>query len=255
MQEEQRISLKEKSNGKIDKVKKLSWRSILGILIIVVLIPAILIISWQFSDRKFYLTSLIVILLSMAPFFMMFEKRKPQARELVILAVMCAIAVASRVAFIWLPHFSPIIAIIMISGIAFGHEAGFMIGSISALVSNFIFGQTMNTPWQMFAYGMAGLIVGLLYEKGLLSKRKFSFCAWAFLIRMIVGLILDTGVILISMGMANPNSSIWAVYLAGVPVNFMQSVATIITIIFVATPMFEKLDRIKTKYGMTEDLK
>ena len=50
-------------------------------------------------DRKYYLAGLAIIVLTTAAFFLHFESRKPQARELVILAVLCALAVASRAAF------------------------------------------------------------------------------------------------------------------------------------------------------------
>ncbi len=73
----------------------------------------------------YYLASVLIILYTMVPFFLVFERRKPQARELVVLAVLCAIAVASRAAFKMIDHFKPMTAIIMISGMAFGPEAGF----------------------------------------------------------------------------------------------------------------------------------
>ena len=46
-------------------------------------------------------------------------------------------------------------AIIIITGIAFGTESGFLAGTISEFVSNFIFGQGPWTQWQMFALGIA----------------------------------------------------------------------------------------------------
>jgi energy-coupling factor transport system substrate-specific component len=68
---------------------------------------------------------------------------------------MCGIAITSRAIFIWLPHFKPMTAIIIITGIAFGTESGFLAGTISEFVSNFIFGQGPWTQWQMFALGIA----------------------------------------------------------------------------------------------------
>ena len=71
----------------------------------------------------FYL-SLMVLLECMAPFFLIFEGRKPKARELVIIAVLCAIAIA-RAALFMLPQFKPVIAMTIISGVAFGGETAF----------------------------------------------------------------------------------------------------------------------------------
>ena len=126
--------------------------------LVIIGIPAVLLLSWQMGDRKYYLTSMLVLLCAVAAFWLSFERRRPKTREMVLIAVMCAIAVASRAAFIMFPQFKPIVGIVMICGMALGPQAGFMTGSISAFVSNFIFGQGAWTPWQMFAFGLAGLL-------------------------------------------------------------------------------------------------
>lgn len=70
----------------------------------------------------------------MIPFFMVFEKRKPQARELIIIATLSAIAVAGRAAFFMLPNFKPVCAIVIIAGVCFGAESGFLVGAVSGFV-------------------------------------------------------------------------------------------------------------------------
>ncbi|MFR1974937.1 MAG: hypothetical protein ACLS3F_10420 [Oscillospiraceae bacterium] len=62
--------------------------------------------------------ALLVLLACMLPFFMVFEGRKPQARELVIIAVLCALGVAGRAAFFMLPQFKPVLALTIISGVS-----------------------------------------------------------------------------------------------------------------------------------------
>lgn len=232
---------------------KLSKRTLLSIFIILILVPATILVAWKLGDRKYYLASVLIIIYTMIPFFMVFERRKPKARELVVIAVMCAIAVASRTAFIMLPHFKPMTAIIIITGIAFGAEAGFLTGAVSGFVSNFIFGQGPWTPWQMFAYGIAGFLAGLLYQKGVLKKDKIPLCIFgALCIMLIVGPLLDTCAIF-TMSSNIEGIGIKAVYLSGLPVNAVHAVATALTLFLVSKPMFEKLDRIKLKYGMMED--
>ena len=140
--------------------KKTTWRFWLSLVILLVLVPLTVLVFSRF-DRKYYLAGLAIIVLTTAAFFLHFESRKPQARELVILAVLCALAVASRAAFAAVPHFKPMLAIVMLTGIAFGPEAGFLCGAISGFASNFLFGQGPWTPWQMFAYGISGLLAGL----------------------------------------------------------------------------------------------
>ena len=151
---------------------KHTWVSIL---VIVVMLPLVLAASRYFGNRRYYLCSLLLMILSVVPFFLSFEKRRPQAREIVTLAVMCAIAVASRTAFIMIPHFKPMTGILIITAMAFGAEAGFLTGAVSGFVSNFIFGQGPWTPWQMFAYGIAGFLAGLLAKAEIFRKLVIVF--------------------------------------------------------------------------------
>lgn len=227
-------------------------RTIISMFLIFIAVPITIYIGWKFGDRKYYITSLLIILYTMIPFFLVFEMRKPQARELVVIAVMCAIAVASRAAFIWLPHFKPMTAIIIITGIAFGPEAGFLTGAVSGFVSNFIFGQGPWTPWQMFAFGIAGFLSGLLYKRGLLSKSKLPLSIFGgSIVMVLVGPILDTCA-LFTMSSVITKGSAAAIYISGLPVNAVHAAATVLTLLLISRAMFDKLYRLKIKYGMME---
>ena len=81
------------------------------LLIFLIAIPATLILGMQLPGKWYFLTSTLVIGEILIPFFLAFEGRKPQARELVIMAVMCALAVAARVAIV-IPNFKAIYGII-----------------------------------------------------------------------------------------------------------------------------------------------
>ena len=83
---------------------------------------------------------------SCIPYYYKYEKKKPQTREHVVLAVMTALTVISRMIFAPVPGFKPVAAMVMICGMAFGRESGFLCGSLSAFVSNFFFGQGPWTP-------------------------------------------------------------------------------------------------------------
>ena len=100
-------------------------------LAVLIAAPATLLAAWRFGNRKYYLSSLLLIVYAMLPFFVRFEHRKPQARELVTIAVMSAVAVASRAGFIMVPFFKPLTGIVMITGMALGPEAGFLTGAVS----------------------------------------------------------------------------------------------------------------------------
>ena len=227
---------------------------IIEILIIFVAIPAVLIISWRFGDRHYYLFSVIVMILVIIPFFVHFERRSPSAREMVTIAVMAAIATAARAAFVMVPHFTPMSGIIMISGIALGPEAGFLVGALTAFASNFVFGQGPWTPWQMFAYGMAGLLAALLAKKGIMGSKNIVRTAviGGLLILCIIGPLLDTATLFLAPMMVN-GASAKAIYLSGLPVNAIHGAVTAVTLLILCRPIQEKLDRIKVKYGMMED--
>lgn len=227
-----------------------------SLLVIFLLIPATLFLGTQLTGRAYYLTSTLIIIETMLPFFFAFETRKPQARELVTIAVMCALAVAARV-LVQIPAFKPILGIIMISGIALGAEAGFLTGAVSAFASNFFFSQGPWTPWQMMAYGVAGFLSGLLFHK----KRPFADKPWLssavlavygfFAIVCIVGPLLDTCSVF-TVGARITGKFVLAVYSAGLIPNLIHGAATAVTMFLVSRPLLGKLDRLRIKYGMME---
>ena len=103
---------------------------------------------------------------------------------------MAAIAAVGRAAFAFAPHFKPTSAIIIITAMVFGPEAGFLTGAIAALASNLFFGQGPWTPWQMFAWGLIGFLAGLLSKAGLL-KKKWQLVVFGIACGYIYGWILN----------------------------------------------------------------
>ncbi len=240
----------------MQKKTQMTKQTKISIFFIVFLIPAILFLTYRFKITKYYLVSLAVVVLTMIPFFTSFESRKPQAREIVIIAVLTAMAVASRAAFSMLPHFKPLIAIVIISGIALGGEAGFLVGALAGFLSNFLFGQGPWTPFQMFAYGIAGFIAGILFSKTDFVTRsrnkkdllRLSLFGYA-MIQFFVGPILDICGVLTLASTINAET-VGAMFISGLPVNFIHGMATFIFLYLLARPLLEKIDRIKTKYGI-----
>ena len=225
--------------------------NIAAILIFLLAVPATLILGSKMPGRWYYLTSTLIIIELLIPFFLKFEGRKPQARELVVIAVMCALAVAARVA-IPIPNFKAIYAIIMIAGIAFGPESGFLVGAVSALSSNFFLSQGPYTPWQMMAYGAGGMLAGFLFRKGRIPRKPVLMGIVGFLgVLLLVGPLLDTCTLFLTPISMN-RTSILAIYISGFTVNISQGLSTFLVLFLLGNPMLEKLDRIKVKYGMME---
>jgi len=229
--------------------------TLFSLISIFLLLPATLYLGTQLSGKAYYITSTLVILETMLPFFFRFESRKPQARELAAIAVMCALAVAGRVAFP-LPNFKAITGIVMIAGIAFGAETGFMIGAVSAFASNFFFSQGPWTPWQMMAYGMAGFLSGLIFHRhckkllkntplllGLMSV--FGFVG----IVVVIGPLLDCSTIFATSSHLSWKYAL-AVLAAGLPHNVTHGISCALTLVIFSKPLLSKLSRLQTKYGM-----
>ena len=229
-------------------------RTVVSIVAVLVLIPATI---WfgvaRLGDKKYFFISLLVLLEAMLPFFVSFEDRKPKVRDIVTLAVMCALAVTGRTAFFMLPNFTPVMAIVIIAGVAFGCEGGFITGAMTMFVSNFIMGQGPWTPWQMFAMGLVGFLAGLFFAGSSVRTRnmtKLGLCIFGALICIVVygGIMNPASVI---MWQPNVNfSMIMASYVTGFPFDLAQATATVIALWLVARPFLEKLDRMRIKFGV-----
>ncbi|MEG1497478.1 MAG: ECF transporter S component [Clostridiales bacterium] len=229
------------------RIKK---RLLMVALLTCVVIPATIAFGMLFlEDRRYYVISLLIIFETMIPFFMVFENRKPQARELILIAVIAAIAVAGRAAFFMVPQFKPVVAIVIIAGVCLGAETGFLVGALTALVSNFFVGQGPFTPWQMFSLGIIGFLAGVLFEKGWLSKKRLPLCVFGFFSALVIyGFLMDTCTILTSA--FKSQQAFYFTYLSGLPFNFILGVATSFFLFILANPMIEKIERIKIKYGL-----
>ena len=233
--------------------RKISKRTKIATLLILFLIPLTIFIGiYYLGDKKYYFISLLIILETMIPFGFAFENRKPKARELVIISALCAIGVAGRTAFFMLPQFKPVAAIVIISGVAFGGETGFLVGAITAFVSNFFFGQGPWTPWQMFSFGIIGFLAGIMFQKGILRKTKTDMCVFGFLVTFIIyGGIMNPASVIMWQSNININM-VLSSYVMGMPFDFIHAVSTVFFLFLAAEPMLEKLERIKIKYGLIE---
>ncbi len=244
-QEEIRTSMGEKK-----KIPKRTW---VAMFLILIMIPITVWIGITYlNDRKYLFISLIIVIYSTIPFFMIFESRNPKARELVIIATLSAIAVAGRGAFFMIPSFKPVAAIVIISAVCFGGESGFLVGAVSMIVSNMFMGQGPWSPWQMFAMGIIGFIAGILFNKGWLKARRGSLCIYGFWsVFIIYGGIMNPAC-LVMMSKRITWKGLLAVYISGVPVDLVHATATVIFLWIISKPMIEKLERIKVKYGLIE---
>ena len=149
----------------------------IGFLLIFLLMPAsVFLMRRLFGEGHDVITSAVLLAETMVPFLLSYESRRPRAREIVMIAVLSALTVIGNLlSFSFLPIQAGT-AMVILSGIAFGPEAGFLIGALVRFTVNFFQGQGAWTPWQMFCWGLLGFLAGLCfhkYEKGEMNSRRF----------------------------------------------------------------------------------
>lgn len=199
------------------------------------------------GDRKYAFVSLALSVVACIPFFVSFEKGKNDARRIVIIAVMTALSVAGRFVFAPIPFFKPVTAIVIITAIYLGAEAGFITGAFSAVVSNFYFGQGPWTPFQMFAWGLIGFLAGLLAKR--LLDSKVLLIIFGALSGVVFSFIMDVWTTLWADGTFNIARFIASITTAA-PFTVVYMVSNVIFLLLLTKPIGRKLQRLKTKYGI-----
>ena len=234
--------------------RNLSKRTIAASIAILLFVPLTIFAGiFYLDDRQYNLVALLVLLECMAPFVLVFEGRKPKARELVTIAVLCAIGIAGRSLFFMLPQFKPILALTIIAGVAFGGETGFLVGALTMLASNMLFSQGPWTPWQMFAMGIIGFFAGVLFQKGWLRRTRVSLAAFgAFTAILIYGGIMNPAAAFMVSSESITTKTLIAYYITGLPMDLVHAFGTALFLMLAAEPMLEKMDRMKVKYGLVE---
>lgn len=231
------------------KDKKQICKTIISVCIFFIIIPLVIWFGvWLFNDRKYNVISMVIALLSCVPFFIRFEKSKSGAREVVVIAVMTAFSVIGRLIFSPIPGFKPVTAITIIAGIALGAESGFMVGSLTAIVSNIFFGQGPWTPFQMFVWGVLGFLSGLIFYKKQTSNR-FILALIGLVGGIAYSMLMDIWTTISMEGTFNILRYLFYIS-SSFPFMAIYAVSNVVFLFVLAKPFLEKLNRIKKKYGI-----
>ena len=225
-------------------IKNHKVKRILRIIIPLVLIPAVAVCgSVLFSEQKHIFVSLVVAFFSLVLFITGFERKMTGTRRMVLVAVMTAISVLGR----FIPFFKPITALTVITAMYLGGEAGFLVGSLSALLSNFHFGQGPWTAFQMLAWGLIGYVAGLIAER--LKRNRALLLTYGVLSGVAFSLIMDVWTVL--WYSAGFDLELYlASITAAIPHTILYAVSNFVFLYFLAKPFGDKLERMKIKYGV-----
>lgn len=124
--------------------------------------------SWQ-------LGSFVLLALALLGGFLWYERERPPARVLALVAALAALAVVGRLAFAAFPNVKPTTDIVLFSGYTLGAVPGFAVGAVTALVSNVFLSQGPWTVWQMAGWGGVGAGAALLAR---LARRREPSRVW-----------------------------------------------------------------------------
>lgn len=202
-----------------------------------------------FADRSYVFISFILVILSLIPFFISFERKESSTRYIVVIAVLVALSVVGRFLFAAIPAFKPVTAVVIIAAVFFGAEAGFLVGALSAIISNIYFGQGPWTPFQMMSWGMIGFIAGLPWMRTQLKDNKIMLVLYGVFAGIIYSLMMDVWTVISLDGVFNLKRYLAAISLA-TPFMITYAISNVIFLLLLMKPIGEKLERIKTKYGL-----
>ncbi len=203
-----------------------------------------------FLDGKKYLfVSLAVLAVIFIGFAVRFERKNPNTRELVLIAVITSVSVLGRMAFYAFPQVKPSAAIIFLSGMVFGAESGFLIGAATGFVSNFYFGQGPWTPWQMLAFGAIGLAGGICGKSRLGENRIAISITGALCVFVIYGGIVNTGSLFMMSDTVNLGT-VTAIFAAGIPMDLIHAASTLVFLFLLSKSVLAVFIRVKRKYGI-----
>lgn len=220
----------------------------LSYIILCLIVPAVVLGgALLFKEKQYAWISLCVTVLSCVPFFLHFEHSENDVRKLILIAVMVAISVIGRFIFAPIPGFKPVTAMVVITAMYFGGEAGFMTGALSAVISNFYFGQGPWTHFQMFSWGIVGFLAGVIADP--LKKSKIVLVVYAIVSGVLYSLLMDVWTVLWADGYFNISRYAAAV-ISAAQFTIIYAVSNVIFLLVFSKPIGKILERIKEKYRL-----
>lgn len=231
--------------------KKPSKLTILSLAVLFIIAPLCIFLCMKFIESKsYYLASVLIIICAVIPFFVFFEKRRIKTGEIVIVAMMTALAVASRSAMLFIPQVKPTAALVIVCAVAFGPNVGFLTGALSMLLSNFIFGQGMFTPFQMLGMGLTGFLCGMVFSgKSYYNNRIAVSVTGGIITFAVYGIIVDSCSVFMLSSEPSLKTAL-PIFASGLTFNVIHGITTAMLLFFINKPMADKFTRLRIKYGI-----
>lgn len=195
--------------------------------------------TWQ-------LASFAVLAFALAGGFWWYERTRPPAKVVALVATLAALAAIGRIAFAPLPNIKPTTDIVLIAGYVLGGAPGFVVGALTALVSNLFFGQGPFTPWQMVAWGLVGIFGALLARTTGRRLGRGGLAVACGAAGLGYGLIMDVHMWVLYSG--HTTTELWVVLARGLPFNVAHAVGNVVFCLAFGPLLVRTLERFRERF-------
>ncbi|HQA08312.1 MAG TPA: ECF transporter S component [Syntrophomonadaceae bacterium] len=118
--------------------------------------------SWSIASLNWGLVSTLVLLVFLGLLMWSAGHQPVNTIAISVTATLAALASLGRILFAAVASVQPATFLVLLSGYVFGSRTGFIVGTMAGLISNFFLGHGPWTLWQMIAWGICGIIGGVL---------------------------------------------------------------------------------------------
>ena len=195
------------------------------------------------------LASFAILAVAIGGGFRWYERARPSAKLLALVATLAALAALGRVAFAPIPSVKPTTDIVLLAGYVLGGAPGFVVGAVAALASNVFFGQGPFTPWQMAGWGAAGLLGAGLARVFGRDLGRWSLAAACAVAGLLYGSFLDLHLWVLY------STHTWEEYLLvagrGVPFNVAHAASNVVFCLAFGPLLVRALDRYRDRLEVT----
>lgn len=195
------------------------------------------------------LVVMVYLLLFILAMYFKFEESNVSSKEISLIAIYSAFAAVARIPFIGIPSVQPVSFLVLCAGYVFGPLIGFIIGGITAFLSNVFLGQGIWTIYQIFAWGFFGLIGGLMGRKKNKKPDKWILALIGFLLAFVYGWLMNlwTWMLIRPITFA----SFIAVNIQSIPFDIAHALANFIFLIAFGEHVIRILSRYQQRFLYT----
>ncbi len=218
-------------------------RILLSWLLPLLIMPPIVYLSTKLNTRYTAAMILLMVALTLLLFLSGISRKELGTRRMVLSTIFIGMAIAGRA----LPIIKPVTALTILAAMYLGKEAGFLVGALSAVLSNFFFGQGPWTPFQMLAWGLIGWLAGILAVP--LQRHRWLLLGYGAITGLGYSMLMDVWTVLWHYENFSA-ASYGAVLITAIPHMLLYVCGNVLFLAVLGKPIGDKLLRIRKKYGI-----